>query len=303
MSNQTLQYYMHDGPAAFRFELAGELDKDGARRLHQDWLTASSVIGGRALIVDMTFVTGVDEAGRRLLVRWIAEGAQLIARSTSSRELAGSILGELPSEIGLDRDASVDRTWLPFYTSFGKGKLHLAVLVAALLLPAQSHGASLKAETVAAWDDYVQKASGAMLDRARPGGCFLWTDEDPERMVKVRSGETVVAPAPGASPRKIPGGLIHHWIGSAFLRDAKLDDILDVTHDYDRYKEFYRPSVIESKTVARDVVEDRFTMRLMNQAYFLKTALDADYRVTNVRLDDRRFYSVSRTTRVQEIED
>jgi hypothetical protein len=44
-------------------------------------------------------------------------------------------------------------------------------------------------------------------------------------------------------------------------------------------------------------------MMLMNKVFFLKTALDADYQATNVRLDGRRFYSVSRTTRVQEIED
>ena len=41
----------------------------------------------------------------------------------------------------------------------------------------------------------------------------------------------------------------------------------------------------------------------MNKAFFLKTVLDADYQSTNVRLDEGRFYSVSRTTRVQEIED
>jgi hypothetical protein len=303
MSNQTLRYYMHDGPAAFRFELAGEIDKDGARRLHQDWRTASSVIGGRALIVDMTFVTSMDEAGRNLLVRWHAEGAQFIARSEHSRELVESMLGEIPPAVALVEDATADQTWLPFYTSFGKAKLHLAVLIAALLLPAQAHAASLKAETAAAWDDYVQKVGAGMQDRTRPGGCFLWTDEDPERMAKVHRGEIVVIPAPGPSPRRVPGGLIHHWIGGAFLADRKLDEILAVTRDYDRYKEFYRPSVIESKTLARDASEDKFSMLLMNQAFLLKTALDADYHLTNVRLDDRRFYSVSRTTRVQEIED
>ncbi len=112
-----------------------------------------------------------------------------------------------------------------------------------------------------------------------------------------------MAPAPGPNPRKVPGGLIHHWIGAAFLPAAKLDDILEVTHDYDRYKEFYRPSVIDSRVVTRGLSDDRFSMLLMNKAFFLKTAVEADYHATNVRLDDRRFYSVSRTTRVQEVED
>ena len=101
----------------------------------------------------------------------------------------------------------------------------------------------------------------------------------------------------------MPGGLIHHWIAAAFLPSVKLDDILEVTEDYDRYQEVYRPSVIASKTVARENSTDYFSMQLMNKAFFLKTTLDADYQATNVRLDDRHFYSVSRSTRVQEIED
>ena len=55
--------------------------------------------------------------------------------------------------------------------------------------------------------------------------------------------------------------------------------------------------------MAHNASDDEFSMLLMNKAFFLKTALDADYQTTNVRLDERRFYSVSRTTRVQEIQD
>jgi len=90
------------------------------------------------------------------------------------------------------------------------------------------------------WDDYVQSVSVSLQDRVRPGGSFLWTDEESERIAKVRRDEIIVAPAPGTSPRKVRGGLIHHWIAAAFLPNVKLDDILEVTRDYDRYQEFYR---------------------------------------------------------------
>lgn len=131
----------------------------------------------------------------------------------------------------------------------------------------------------------------------------MWADESSGRAANVRRGEIVVAPAPGPAPLKVRGGLIHHWIAAAYFPNAKLTDVLDVTKDYDRYQEFYRPSVIASKTVVREDTDDSFSMRLMNRALFLKTALDADYQATNVHLDDRRFYSVSRTTRMQEIAD
>ncbi|PYT26656.1 MAG: hypothetical protein DMG57_20775 [Acidobacteria bacterium] len=58
MKTRPLQYYMHDRPSAFRFELSGELDCQGECRLDQDWRTASSTLGGRRLVVDITFLTG-----------------------------------------------------------------------------------------------------------------------------------------------------------------------------------------------------------------------------------------------------
>ncbi len=292
---QTLQYFVHDEPSAIRVELAGDLDQEGARRLEHDWRTASSAIGGRELIVDLTYITDADEAGRFLLKRWHAKGAQLIAQSRLPSDLVKSIASEPVSKLVRAAPAHA-----PFFAS---PKLCWMFLSAALLFALPARAASLRPDTVAAWDSYVKSVSAALEERTRAGGTFLWTDEDPERIAKVRSGEIVVAPAPGPMPRKVPGGLIHHWAGAAFFPNAGLADILEVTQNYDRYQDFYRPSVIASKTGARTATGDTFSMMLMNKVFFLKTALDADYQATNVRLDERRFYSVSRTTRVQEIED
>jgi hypothetical protein len=305
MDNQPLQYYMHDGPTAFRFELAGNLDRKGARRLDQDWRTASSVIGDRSLIVDMTFVTGVDEEGRALLARWHGEGALLIANSRDSRVLAESILGEPLVETSANARgmSAPGRTWRPFRTSFLPRAWTVLLLLAAFGFPIEGYGAALKSETIAAWDNYLRAANADLQNRVRPGGSFLWTFEDAERAAKVHGGEIVVAPAPGQDPKKVPGGMIHHWMGTMFLRNVKLDDILEITRDYDHYKEFYRPSVIDSKAIALNDANDKFSMRIMNKAFFLKTALEADYEATRVRLDDRRLYSISSTTRVQEIEE
>jgi hypothetical protein len=300
MKHQPLQYFMHDGPAAFRFELLRALDGEGARRLAQDWRTASSAIGDRAWIVDVTNLDSAEDEGRALLARWHGEGAKFIAKSQVSGERAAAIIGKPVHEV-----ASPSPThWpgLPFRTSFSAVKLQLTLL-AALLLPMQLYAATLKTETVAAWNDYIDSVRAGLQDRVRPGGNFLWIDDRPENIAKVHDGEIVVVPAASDIPRKVPGGLIHHWMGAAFVPNTKLDDILEVTRDYDRYKEFYRPFVIESKTVARSGSNDNFSMLLMNRALFLKSALDADYQATNVRLDSCRFYSVSKTTRVQEIEE
>jgi hypothetical protein len=249
----------------------------------------------------MTFVTDLDEEGGALLRRWRQEGARLIANSKASRGLAESVLGEpLPASTC---DAAVsDRTWLPCHALFNVRAATLLVL-AAIALPAEANAATLKSATIIAWDHCLQTADASLQDRVRPGRTFLWTLENAERAAKVHSGEILIAPAPGKNPMKVPDGLVHHWMGAMFVPNVRLDDILEVTRDYDHYKEFYRPSVVESKTIARNGSDDRFSMVLMNEAFFLRTALDADYHTNNVRLDDRRFYAISRTTRVQEVEE
>jgi hypothetical protein len=94
MSNERLQYYMHDDMDAFRLELSGSLSGHGARSVYHAWRTALTTLGGRPLIADITFLTDVDEGGRRLLQWWRRQGVRITAASAQSSALAESILGE-----------------------------------------------------------------------------------------------------------------------------------------------------------------------------------------------------------------
>jgi hypothetical protein len=178
--------------------------------------------------------------------------------------------------------------------------IRLGLVLLSLALTAQA--AELKPETVKAWQEYVQSATARMQEHLRPASHFLKIDEDQDWAKRVRSGEILVSPGGSQSLKKVPSGLIHDWLGAAFIAHATLNDVLSVVRDYDRYKEFYRPTVIDSRSLARSGREDRFSMVLMNKSLFLKTALDSDYQCSYVRVSDRRSYSVSETTRIQEIE-
>lgn len=110
-TNCDFRYHMHDGTTAFSFELAGRLSDDSARELHHAWRTASSLIGARSLIVDLSYVTGIDVAGKDLLRGWHDRGAQLVAKSLEARTLVESITGQSLGEISATARHS---TWLPF---------------------------------------------------------------------------------------------------------------------------------------------------------------------------------------------
>jgi hypothetical protein len=176
MKNRLLQYYMHDGPTASRIELAGNLDCEAALRLDQDWRTDSSAIGDRKLIVDMTFVTNLAEEGKTLLRRWHQEGASLIANSTTSR-VAESVLGG-PLPANTTETIVSHRTWLPFHASFLVSPVILFVL-AVIALSSQAKPATLRPETAAAWDDYLQMTTANLQDRIRD-----WTPDGRTRRAR-----------------------------------------------------------------------------------------------------------------------
>jgi ABC-type transporter Mla MlaB component len=93
MKSPAFNYYMHEGPTAFSIELAGVMAAEGVKKLEQDWRSASESIGKKELVVDLSFVTDIDSAGRQLLLRWRRNGATVIANTPQSRALVESTIG------------------------------------------------------------------------------------------------------------------------------------------------------------------------------------------------------------------
>ena len=165
-----------------------------------------------------------------------------------------------------------------------------------------AQAAELKPEAITAWKEYVAVATAKMERRLAAGGTFLDLDQDEASLRRVRGGQIIVSPATSSSPKKISAGIIHDWVGAAFIRDSKLNDVLSAIRNYDQYKVFYRPAVAESKTLPRDGARDRFSMVLVNNAGFLQIALETDYVRSYVSVDEHREYSISESTRIREIE-
>jgi len=87
-----------------------------------------------------------------------------------------------------------------------------------------------------------------------------------------------------------------------FVPNVKIEDILRIVRDYDRYKEIYQPGVIDSISHGTDGLKDLFSMRLVNRSVVSKTALDTDCEASYTRVDDRHWYGFSNTTHIQEVD-
>src|SRR5258708_14432530 len=78
-------YYLHDGSHAFRFQLRGRLSLETVRDLEHAWRTASSTIGERQVVFDISDLTTIEASGQNVLLRWRERGALLIATPDDCR--------------------------------------------------------------------------------------------------------------------------------------------------------------------------------------------------------------------------
>lgn len=163
-------------------------------------------------------------------------------------------------------------------------------------------GADLKPETVAQWMEYVKSADARRAERIAQGA-FLSSDETPGQIKKLHCGAVVIHAAGANVPLKVESGLIHDWMGAVFIPNTKLDEVFPIVRDYDGYKNYYRPNVIDSKLIATSELQDRFAMVLMNKSVVVKAALQTEYQASYTRVDEHRWYSVADSTRIQEIVD
>ena len=171
------------------------------------------------------------------------------------------------------------------------------VYLGCLVAPSLAHGAELKQDTLVSWNAHVDAARPQIASQTP----FLWIDQTPERLQRVRDGEILVSSVGKESPKPVPSGLIHDWLGAAFFPNASIKDILSAARDYGNYKEYYKPTVVDSKLLSSDGSCEQYSMRVVNKEAVAETALDMDYETCYFKIDDRRWYSTTHTTRVQEI--
>ncbi|HUE02119.1 MAG TPA: hypothetical protein VMR62_21295, partial [Bryobacteraceae bacterium] len=77
--------------------------------------------------------------------------------------------------------------------------------------------AELKSETVRDFDRYIHNTEARLDERLRPGGKFLWVDEQSQRARAVRQGQLLIENLGGSGPAAVTGGLIHDWVGAVFI--------------------------------------------------------------------------------------
>lgn len=174
----------------------------------------------------------------------------------------------------------------------------------ALLTAASASAAQPKPQTLAEFNAYVQRAETRIAAEQSSPHRFLRIDtlpvtEQAAAHRRLRSGDVLVESLGGSS---IPHGLIHDWVGTAFLPGATLAETLARVQDYDHLARYFRPEVISSRLLAHAGDEYRMSMRLRRHQV-VTVVLDTDYDVRYGQVDAAHWFSQSRSTRIREIAD
>lgn len=159
--------------------------------------------------------------------------------------------------------------------------------------------AQLRPATLEAWNDYVKAAEVRL--RSDEASQIPWMDQIPGVRERLRRGEIVAWPATATHSRAVPHGMIHDWSGAIFIPRTSVREVLSVIEDYDRYADYYGPTIRWAKLLSRNGDESAFRVRYSRKALFVTVVLDIDYDMRYCQVDEKRWYSVARSTSIQEI--
>ncbi len=159
----------------------------------------------------------------------------------------------------------------------------------------------LKPQTLESFSAYIRDAEAEMEKTLDGHSPFLWSDTSAERARQVRAGQILAQFWSGEGPVKVPDGLIHDWIGAAYIPATTVEDILALVQDYDNHKNIYQPEVIASRLLSHQGNDFQIYLRLLKKK--IKTVvLDTDHDVHYRSLDRKRWSCRSYTTRIAEVE-
>ena len=88
---QSLRYFIHDDFDAFRMEVSGSLAGSAASTAYEAWRVARLLARRARLVVDVSYVTRVDEYGEAVLQAWQKQEVQIVASSPASLAIVNSI--------------------------------------------------------------------------------------------------------------------------------------------------------------------------------------------------------------------
>jgi hypothetical protein len=155
--------------------------------------------------------------------------------------------------------------------------------------------AELDERATRAYSEYVERARMAFLDRVTAAPVV-----GAEVTGALNDGRPVGRPAREDGIVTVPGGLVHHWIGTGFIPGSKMQEVLSVSSAYPEYRTIYK-SIVGSTLLSRSGDTFRVLLRIREGAAGVTAVLDIWLTIQYFYPDGRRAYSISTSDDIREV--
>jgi hypothetical protein len=154
---------------------------------------------------------------------------------------------------------------------------------------------------VSAFDDYVHSVESRLAKQHQSRDGFLAPPVTPQDEQRLRKGELIIEPITPVTGLPLPEALLHDWRGTTFAAGAKAADFERLMRNINAYPQYFSPQVLQAKLITQQGDHLQAVMRV-RQKHVLTVVLDTSYDITFGRLDARHGYSISRSTKISEID-
>jgi hypothetical protein len=160
----------------------------------------------------------------------------------------------------------------------------------ALIAPTAALGADLQPRSVQAYDRHAQETTRAFVARARKLAAAPRCDG----VLTARAGD-------GDGILTVPDALVHHWLGTAYVKGATLRQVVDVARDYPSYPKVYK-EVLSSRVLSQQGDDYRVLLRLKEENVKITAVLDVRSAVEYDTLGDGSVSAISRSEEIRQVE-
>ena len=176
-------------------------------------------------------------------------------------------------------------------------RLRSVLLFSGILTLALCAGAEPTPAAVSAFNAYVGKVEAGLAQQHQSPAGFLVAQNEQ----LLRQGQLVIEPVTPVTGSALPGALLHDWRGTAFIPGASGAEFERLMKNIGAYPTYYAPQVLSARILTQQGDHIEALMRV-RQHHVLTVVLDITEDITFGRLDPRHGYSLSRSTRISEID-
>jgi hypothetical protein len=156
---------------------------------------------------------------------------------------------------------------------------------------------------VVAFNAYTATVESGLASQHRSTNAFLAPAaiNAASDATRLQNGEPVIERLTPLAGAEVAGSLLHHWRATAFVPGAKAAEFERLMQDFRAYPQHFSPQVLQAGLIAQSGDQTQAFMRVRQQ-HVIPVVMDTTYDITYGRRDAQHGYSISRSTRIAEID-